>query len=293
MWTVNPKHPVYIISKGRWDVALTARFFEACQIPFHIVVERHEALRYAEHINIGKIKILPQWYLEKYETMDELGGSKSRGPGAARNFCWDDSIKRGYDWHWVCDDNIEAFSRLNRNLNAKVTSGTIFRVMEDFCERYTNVAIAGLTYDFFCRAKCLHPPFVTNTRIYSVQLIRNDIPYRWRGRYNEDTDLSLRALKDGWCTVQFNAFQQFKVTTQTLKGGNTKEFYNHEGTLPKSELLVKMHPDVAKVVKRFGRWHHHVNYKPFAKNKLQFKPQYKPKAGINNYGMVLVDKERG
>jgi len=44
-------------------------------------------------------------------------------------------------------------------------------------------------------------------------LIRNDVPYRWRGRYNEDTDLSLRMLKDRWCTIQFNAFLQGKAAT--------------------------------------------------------------------------------
>ena len=49
--------------------------------------------------------------------------------------------------------------------------------------------------------------------------------YGWRGRYNEDTDLSLRALKDGWCTVLFNAFLIGKVTTMRMKGGNTDNVY--------------------------------------------------------------------
>ena len=50
------------------------------------------------------------------------------------------------------------------------------------------------------------PPFKANTRIYSCILIDNALPFRWRGRYNEDTDLSLRVLKAGLCTIQFNAF---------------------------------------------------------------------------------------
>jgi hypothetical protein len=93
-------------------------------------------------------------------------------------------------------------------------------------------------------------------------------PYRWRGRYNEDTDLSLRVLKAGYCTIQFNAFLCGKVTTQRMKGGNTKEFYAQEGTLNKSKMLEDMHPDVAKVVWRFNRWHHHVDYSPFKRNRL-------------------------
>ena len=117
-------------------------------------------------------------------------------------------------------------------------------------------------------------------------LIRNDIPYRWRARYNEDTDLSLRVLKDGWCTVQFNAFIQEKATTQTMKGGNEEIYKN--GTLDKSKMLAKLHPDVAEVVWKFNRWHHKVDYKPFKKNKLKKKKGLKIKKGINNYGMKVV-----
>lgn len=32
-----------------------------------------------------------------------------------------------------------------------------------------------------------------------------------------------------------------------------------------------MHPDVAKAVWKFGRWHHEVNYDKFKANKLRFK----------------------
>ena len=120
-------------------------------------------------------------------------------------------------------------------------------------------------------------------------LIKNDLPIRWRGRYNEDTDLSLRVLKAGLCTVQFNAFLQEKATTQTLKGGNTDEFYAKEGTLPKSQMIAELHPDVAKVVWRFNRWHHHVDYRAFKKNKLQRLQNICVPNQINNFGMKLVE----
>ena len=72
-----------------------------------------------------------------------------------------------------------------------------------------------------------------------------------------------------------------------LKGGNTDEFYADEGTLPKSQMLAEMHPDIAKVVTRFNRDHHFVNYRVF-KNKLIKKDNIKIPKGINNYGMKLV-----
>ncbi len=74
-------------------------------------------------------------------------------------------------------------------------------------------------------------------------------------------------MKDGDCTIQFNEFLQAKVNTQVLGGGNTAEFYAHEGTWNKSIMLEVAHPDVAKVVWRYGRWHHEVNYRPFKDNK--------------------------
>lgn len=77
---------------------------------------------------------------------------------------------------------------------------------------------------------------------------------------------------DGWCTVLFNAFLQQKLGTQRIRGGNTAAFCTAEGTLPKSRMLVRMHPDVAQLTRKFGRWHHEVNYRPFAGNRLRLRP---------------------
>jgi len=285
---MNPKYPIYIVSKGRADTRLTAKALEAMQVPYYIIVENQEYQDYASVIAAHKILILPTSYQDAYETCDELGSDKSKGPGPARNFAWEHSTSLGAARHWVMDDNIASFQRLNRNLMVKVSSGTIFKAAEDFVDRYENVYISGFNYDFFVQSKEVHPPFIRNTRIYSCLLIQNNIPYRWRGRYNEDTDLSLRVLKDGHCTIQFNAFIQEKAQTQTLKGGNTEEFYAKEGTLPKSKMLADLHPDCAKVTWKFNRWHHHVDYRRFKRNPL-IKKDAPILQGINNYGMRLVD----
>ena len=286
---MNPKYPIYIVSKGRWETRLTSKALERINVPYYIVVEAHERDQYAAVIEPQKVLVLPESYLREYNTCDEVGEARGKGPGAARNFCWEHSLSMGFTRHWVMDDNIASFNRLNRNLMVKVTSGAIFRAAEDFVDRYDNVAIAGFNYDFFAKAKEPLPAFVMNTRIYSCLLIDNSLPIRWRGRYNEDTDLSLRVLKAGQCTVQFNAFLQEKATTQTMKGGNTDEFYAKEGTLPKSQMIAELHPDVAEVVWRFNRWHHHVDYTPFKRNQLIHKEGTVIPEGINEYGMVLKD----
>ena len=286
----TPRFPLYIVSKGRWESRKTARHLEAMRVPFHIVVEAQERDKYAEVIEpggYGKVLVLDRQYQLDYDPFDELGMTKSKGPGPARNFVWDHAIANGHAWHWVMDDNIDGFFRMQLNMKIKCDSGYPFWCMEEFVLRYMNVGMAGPNYWMFVPRKKVAPPFTMNTRIYSCNLIRNDLNFRWRGRYNEDTDLSLRMLKAGWCTIQFNAFQQFKVATQVLGGGNTAEFYAKEGTLPKSAMQVAMHPDVSKIVHRFGRVHHLVDYRPFRSLKLVRKGDPQPDR-VNEFGKRLV-----
>lgn len=286
---MQPRYPVYIVSKGRWKNRLTSRALDTMGVPYKMIVEESQLFNYQAEIGRERCLVLPQKYLDEYDTCDDLGDSKSKGPGAARNFAWDHAIDSGAEKHWVMDDNLDAFHRLNRNMKRESDTPAVFAAMEDFVDRYENVPIAGPNYYNFVKATDGVPPFILNTRIYSCLLIQNDAPYRWRGRYNEDTDLSLRVLKDGLCTIQFNAFLQGKVTTQRMTGGNTEEFYADEGTKAKSEMLANLHPDVASVVWRFNRWHHYVDYKPFKKNRLKRKANIDIPQGINNYGMELID----
>ena len=287
----NPKYPLYIVSKGRAKSRLTSKALEKMNVPYSIVIEAQEYDEYAAVIDPKKILILPEKYKDEYDVFDNLGRTKSVGPGAARNFVWDHSIELGYKWHWVMDDNIRSFLRMNKNLQRPVGNGLIFQAMENFCERYENVSMAGPNYFMFVSRKNPVPPFVKNTRIYSCNLIRNDVPFRWRGRYNEDTDLSLRMLKANWCTIQFNAFMQLKTTTQKLRGGNSEEFYDKEGTKPKSQMQVDMHPDVSKIVWKFGRWHHSVKYSLFKNINLIKKQSYIKNKKVNNYGMKLQNSK--
>ncbi len=285
---MNPEHPIYIVSKGRWESRMTHRALERMGVPHRLVIEEQEYDQYAAVIDPAQLLILDKAYQREYDTCDDLGDSKSKGPGAARNFAWDHSIAEGHTWHWVMDDNIRYFYRYNANRKVLVSNGSCLRAMEDFCGRYVNVAMAGPAYEFFVIRKAKRPPFVPNTRIYSCNLIRNDVPFRWRGRYNEDTILSLDMLKAGWCTIEFNAFLQKKMATQRVKGGNTAEFYSREGTLPKSQMQCRVHPDVSRLTWRFGRWHHYVDYRPFQKNKLIRRPDVDIPDGPNEYGMKLV-----
>ena len=293
----NPQYPVYIISKGRHETMLTSKSLARMKVPHYIAIEPQDEDNYEKALDNFKIR--------KYVTLlIATFSNHGDGPGRARNWCWDHSMTIGADSHWVLDDNIADFYRLNQNKRIRVESGAIFRAAEDFVDRFENVPVSGFQYRFFIAPNQKYPPYVKNTRIYSCLLIRNDCKHRWRGRYNEDTDLCLRVLKDGDCTIQFNIFMQGKAATQTVKGGNTEEFYhkegtlekekwrdgqlNPEGTINKSQMLVDMHPDVASIVWRYGRWHHYVDYSSFKETELIYKKNIVIPEGINNYGMKLV-----
>jgi hypothetical protein len=265
------------------------------KVPHYIVVEPQDEEAYDKALDNFKIRDYVTLIVAPFSNHGD-------GPGRARNFAWDHSISIGADKHWVLDDNISDFYRLHQNYRIRVESGVIFKVAEDFVDRFENVPISGFQYRFFIAPNQSYPPYVKNTRIYSTLLIDNNCKHRWRGRYNEDTDICLRVLKDGDCTIQFNAFLQGKAATQTVKGGNTEEFYhkeglekniwidgvNAEGTRNKSEMLVRMHPDVARMVWRYKRWHHYVDYSPFKKNELRYKKDIMLPKSNDEYGMKLV-----
>lgn len=253
----NPRYPVYIVSKGRAAEGLTARSLERMNVPYFIAIEPQDYDKYASVVDPKKLLVLPF-------------ANHGDGPGRARNWCWDHSVSLGAKRHWVMDDNINGFIRLHKGRRHPVADGGMFRVIEEFVDRYQNVPLAGLQYRFFALEGGSYPPFVLNTRIYSCLLIENSCKHRWRGRYNEDTILSLDILKDGDCTMLFNCLLQNKDSTQNKKGGNTDEFYAKEGTYNKSEMLQEAHPDVAKVVWKYNRWHHYVDYRPFKSNKLRY-----------------------
>ena len=271
------KYPIYIISKGRHESRLTAKALEDIGINYRIVIEAQEFDDYASVIDEAKILVLP---------FSNLG----QGSIPARNWVWEHSISEGHKRHWILDDNISGFGRLNNNRKIKVKTSATFRAVEDFTDRYENVKMSGMNYRFFVPEGSTRKPYMMNTRIYSCILLSNDIEHRWRGKYNEDTDLSLRILKDDHCTLLFNAFFCDKIGTLKMKGGNTEEVYaDSNNRRDFAESLREQHPDLVKVVWRYERWHHEVNYSVF-KQKLERVKNYDQivSKGVDNYNMKLL-----
>lgn len=297
----NPQYPVYIISKGRADTRLTAKALERMNVPYNIVVEPQELEQYQAVIDFDKVIPLP---------FSNLG----LGSIPARNFVWQHAIERGAKRHWILDDNIRGFFRLHNNQKIEVTTGAIFKAAEDFVDRYDNIGIAGFNYYMFAKVRDYLPPYLQNRRIYSCILIKNDLDLRmsaeghmpactdphWRGRYNEDTDLSIRAMKQKWCTILFYTFLCYKEATMTMKGGNMDELYQGDGRLVMAQSLVDQHPDITTIYHKFGtaggteaRAQHLVDYSVFNAERIPLRLKQGVKLNdfpaVDNYNMILKE----
>lgn len=271
---MKPNYPIYIPTKGRHKKCLTADYLIKDNIPFKLVIESQEVDLYADKYGKENILILP---------FSNLG----KGVIPARNWIWEHSLKNGYERHWELDDNMRGFFRWYKGKRIYCDAGIALKVCEDFTDRYANIAIAGLNYTMFAVPK--RPPFSLNTRVYSCLLILNKIPYRWRGKYNEDVDLCLQVLSGGWCTVLLNSFLVNKMQTMTIKGGNTKELYKGDGRLVMANSMKKMWPKVAKIYRRFQRPQHLVNWSKFD-TPLILKKGVKIPNTPNEYGLKLKQK---
>lgn len=247
------KFPVYIISKGRAYNPLTAKLFEGAGIEYLIVVEPQEKEEYIKALSKERVIVLP---------FSNLG----LGSYPARNFCWEHSITKGYSYHWIFDDNIIRWLKwINRRR-------VIFKDYKEalmFVEAFTiknNIDISGFEEPNFS-TKVPKEPFKRNCYVYSAMLIKNNLPYRWRLKYNEDVDLCLQVLHNGGTTASCVYYLADKTsTTVKMKGGNQTELY--QGNSPKKNLLkAKMieavWPQYAKTVIRFGRHHHLIDWKIF------------------------------
>lgn len=285
-WDGEPtdsRYPICIPSKGRATCQKTGRALDRMGVSYRFFVEETEADQYRSTLGSDRVVEMP---------FHDLG----QGSVPARNFIWEWCKEREYRRHWTVDDNIVSFARCTNNRRLCVRGGGFFRAMEDFVDRYDNIAMAGPHHKGFMPDRTTTVgPYLLNSRVYSCILLDTTLPDRWRGRYNEDTDLSLRLLKQGYCTLLFRALLMDKCTTvgvknsKPLPGGNTDNVYNtgdHRRAF--AESLRDQHPDVVKVVWKFGRWHHQVDYSPFKRNALRLKEGVVPTVGPDEYGMKLV-----
>lgn len=282
-----PGCPIFIPSKGRYqfDRALTVRWLAAEAVPFTLAVETKELAAYAE---------LCERVNAPAESVRDVGYS-DRGAGAApaRNLCREWAEEQGAARHWQIDDNCSGLLRWYRRRRVPMRAGIGLRLMEEFTDRYENVALAGPTYEFFQNAARKPKPFTANVHVYSCTLVDHRIAARWRGPYNADTDICLQVLAAGWCTILFEAFivkkaAAFKPNGKRAVEGGMSEYYVGDGRLKMARSLERRWPGVVTVSRRFRRPQHMVDWKKFD-TPLRYRAGFDPSRlhPVDEHGMTL------
>lgn len=214
---------------------MTADFLLQEGIDFYLVVEPQEAELYRNKYGSDRVLELP---------------FQDRGTVVpARNWIKEHSEKNGDKRHWQLDDNIRSILQVSKGKAKRTLAGTALATAESFVDRYSNIAIAGFQHRGFVFAE--RKPFSINRQVYCCILVDNSISQKWRGKYAEDTDISLQVLSAGLCTILFHAFVIDKAKTGTMQGGNTTEIYQGDGKLQMARELQRRWPLLVEIERRF------------------------------------------
>jgi len=77
---MNPRFPVYIVSKGRWKRRPTNKALTRMGVPHKIIVEKSEYKDYCDAVGKENVLILPQKYIDEYDTFWERAEDNKTGP---------------------------------------------------------------------------------------------------------------------------------------------------------------------------------------------------------------------
>ena len=291
-------YPIFIISYNRPNNnATTISCLIKYGVKFNVVVHKEQLSAYKAFFKSNNINwiIFDDEYKHKYETLSNVDShEKNAGSGAERNFAWDCAKNAGYTAYWNFDDNMSFRKHTGKLTSSNKSFGRVgvtasefvelFHKAEDFYDSYDNLFIMELgesTYFGFRNVP------VINRRCYSALLINTAIPTQWRGRYNEDTIMSIDCLINGFCTLQSPILLKQKQSTRDAKGGNHalgngkddlknqvySDAVNYEfSSSLKSQMLVAVYPQYCYLKYRVGRIHHGYNEPAWASFKQKLHP---------------------
>lgn len=245
------KYPIFIVSKGRADICLTAKMFDEDNVFYRVLVEPQEFDEYAKYIDKSKLYKLP---------FSNLGLGSYPARKQARLI----AKKENAEFYWCFDDNIRGACKLIKGSKVPCTSSLAISRAETLNDSYKNVAITAFNYRYLIGPEA-KKAFYINVHAYSCMLIKVNMPFDWRLKYNEDVDLCLQVLDNKQCTILINVYLMNKTSTSAkMRGGNQTELYKNNDTkmkIIKTDSLRKIWPQYVSLTYKYGRPHHFVDWK--------------------------------
>lgn len=266
------KYPIYVLSYKRHNDTdgKTCNWLEEMKIPYIVVVEEDQKEDYEKWLEgkggWGKVKVMPPEWKEKQQKKGNFGSIPVRNYIHHINLQKQNKQNKKY---WLLDDNIGGYKWVDLYTKVNCNSPLVFRMVEDWSDNIKNMYLCGHQYSSFVPEIDMKQKVLYGTRVFSSMLISCRIPVIdesndiWRGKYNEDVDLSLRLLTSGLPTANFCNITSMKSASGSCGGGNTDEIYTQDaedkrGGKVKTDEIVKRWPQYVREVKRFGRPHHDI-----------------------------------
>lgn len=259
---------IYIISKGR-PQCKTAETLKRMKYPgewFIVCGNNDETLPEYQKLWGDKVLVF-DWYeeIKTTDTLDNFGFEK-KGSGACpvRNATRRISEERGEKRHWQFDDDYISFARYDAKTkkNKTIKDGRIlFSTMYRIAEYGLKTEMPNIG---FCLSTAEAIP--TNRlsfakRIFNAHNMPSDPAsfQKWVSRMNDDTIHAMNVWRSGRYEMQLKYLQIGMKPSQMEKGG-LSEMYKSDGTVRKTAYLFLIAPSASKLVIRYGRYHHQVEW---------------------------------
>lgn len=259
---------VYIVSKGRpqcrtaqtlTKMGYPGKWFVVCGTNDETLPEYRA--RWGEHV------LTFDWYeqVKHADVLDNFGFEHmASGAVPVRNATRAISEARGERRHWQLDDDYTGFQITDVANHSRPTvkdGAELYRWMHEIAEFADRCGLAN----------CGFPPATLETstdnwwtfgrRVFNAHNLPSDpeLFTEWRGRMNDDLINAMWTYQHGGAELSFKFISMNMPPTQEEKGGLT-ELYRAEGTVRKTAYAVLIAPNAVRLVKRFGRYHHKVNW---------------------------------
>lgn len=266
---------IYIISKGRpW--CKTAQVLERMNYSgeWYIVCGNNDE-KLEEYKKRWRERILVfDWYKEVIQTefMDNFGYQNiASGASPVRNATREISFKRGELRHWQFDDDYNAFYKKENLRNKKLTGMEFEKELYKIALFGYNGKLANVGFSLGHEA---FPDelYTLSKRVFNAHNLPSDkdLFIKWRGRMNDDLINALDVYRLGKREYSFKHLNLVLKSTQAEEGGLT-DLYKKEGTVRKTAYAVLANPGAVKLVIKFGRYHHSVDWKKITPKMLDEK----------------------